>query len=1112
MAFTHLHVHSEFSLLDGLASVKELANAAKQQCMSSLAITDHGNMFGVVDFYNATIKAGVKPIIGCEIYTTPRSRLDKDHSTDRESNHLVLLAKDQTGYFNLVKIVSDANTEGFYYRPRSDIDFIRGHADGLIALSACLAGDVPGMLLKGDYQGAKALALTYLDIFGDGNYYLEIQDQGLEEEQRIREPLIRLSKETGIPLVATNDIHYISREDAEAHDVLLCAQTKQTIKDSNRMRFTGDQFYFRSEDEMRLLFSDIPEAIENTNRIAEMCNFEFDFGTRHLPKFDAPQGKTSGQYLREVCESGFEYRYGDKKEDHREQFEHELSVIERAGFTDYFLIVWDFLRYAREQNIPVGPGRGSAAGSIIAYCLRITNIDPIAYGLIFERFLTLERVTMPDIDIDFCIERRGEVIDYVREKYGQENVAQIITFGRLKTKAAFKAVGRALDIPYGEVDKLVNLIPAKAGNIKEALEGVSYDKNGDIKEEFKVESKVFRQALEAKDSDGIKIYKNLLKFSEALEGKASHPGMHAAGVVICDDKLADCIPLCLTKDKAPCVQYNMTTVEELGFLKMDFLGLRNLTVIAEAERIIERHRGEKVDLSLLDFEDAHVFDLISSGNTEGVFQLENGGMQNFMRQLSPNCFEDIIVGVSMYRPGPMDYIPVYLKNRSKPKDVSFLHPKLKPILDVTYGVMVYQEQVMQIARDLAGYSFSRSDEVRRAMSKKKEDVMMRERQYFVHGMKNDHGEYVIQGCINNGIPESVANEIYDRMVKFSAYAFNKSHAAVYAVLAYQTAYLKTYYTAEFMAALMSSVMNEIESVAKYIRSAKDMGIQVLPPDVLNGEKRFHVKNGAIIMGLQSVKNVGESAIDAIIAARETHIITDLQSFVSAIDTKRVNRRAVESLIYAGAFDSLCPNRAKAIEEYSSLVDHANNPRQRDIPGQISLFFDEPAEVVDYPIEFKLEKEKEMLGLYFSAHPLDKYQWIIDEICTTTVHRVKHPDEYEDEHRAADSNVTKRSSVVIVGLINSVRKIITKKGEAMATLFIEDHYGVIEVVVFPKTYKEYFTTLIPGNIVVLRGKEVHEEDKPANIHAIKITPIHVVEEFYARQNGSIAKKNGGSDNE
>ncbi|MDR0854015.1 MAG: DNA polymerase III subunit alpha [Clostridiales Family XIII bacterium] len=1111
MGFTHLHVHSEFSLLDGLASVKELIKVAEQQGMKSLAITDHGNMFGVVDFYNEALqkdaqgdvlyedeektkpKYRVKPIIGCEVYTAPRTRFDKETGIDNELSHLVLLVKNRVGYENLTKIVSNANTEGFYYKPRTDMDQLREHSEGLIALSACVAGSIPKKLIQGDYDGAKAIATEFLDIYGDGNFYLELQDHGLEEELMIRGDIKKLSRETGIPLVATNDVHYVNRDDSKSHDILLCVQTGQKVTDENRMRFTGDQFHFRTETEMRELFSDIPEAIDNTEVIAQKCNFDFDFQKKHFPEFDTPEGFTAAQYLRKQCEEGLEYRYGAKKEIHRERLEYELSVIEKAGFADYFLIVWDFIRDAIEKGIAVGPGRGSAAGSIVAYVLRITNIDPIKYGLIFERFLNLERVSMPDIDIDFCIDRRSEVIDYVRQKYGENNVAQIITFGTMKAKAAIKDVGRVLDIPYGEVDKIVKLLPEKARTIDEALAGMSKDKKGVIIDEFKLERGAFRKIIGSDNR-----YAALLGHAKALEGKARQPGMHAAGVVICNEALSDCIPLYLTKEKAICVQYNMTTVETLNFLKMDFLGLRNLTVINEAKELIKKNRGTTFDMDSLQFDDENVYRLISSGDTEGVFQLEGGGMQNFMRQLKPNCFEDIIVGISMYRPGPMDDIEAYLKNRKNPESIEYLHPSLKEILLETYGVMVYQEQVMEIVRELAGYTYGQSDVVRRVMSKKKVDKMKEERQFFVYGRSDGEGNMLVPGCVSNGIPEETANEIFDQMISFASYAFNKSHAAVYAVLAYQTAYMKTYYPEEFLAALMNSVMGTKEKVTKYIKSARDSGIPVLPPDILKGEKRFHVRDGKIVMGLQSVKNVGESVIDSVISAREEQEITDMVSFVSAVDSRKVNKKAVQSLIYAGAFDSLCENRAQSIEEYESLACRLGGSARSVAAGQTSLFDSVTEEPLpDFPEDVRLEKEKEMLGFYFSAHPLDKYKWIADQVSTSNIHMICNPEEYEDISQSSHPRES-RVPIIMVGLIETVQHRVTKRGDQMAVFSFEDYFGAIEVLVFKDKYKKYAEILTEGSIVVLRGNAIYEVDRKPCIHAVKITPIEKVEEFYANQ--------------
>ena len=885
MAFTHLHVHTEYSLLDGAASVKKLAARAKELGMDSLAITDHGVMFGVIDFYRACLEEGIKPIIGCEVYTAARSRFDKDSEKDKFMGHLVLLAKDNDGYRNLMKIVSEGYRNGFYYKPRVDKELLREYSEGIIALSACLAGNVQHNLLNGDYLSARKEALELREIFGDENFYLELQDQGLEEEARILPDMKRLHEETGIPFVATNDVHYVMQEDAQAQDVLMCIQTASTIDEDNRMRFPNDQFYLKSEEEMRRIFSNTPEAIDNTAKIAERCNVTFTFGELHLPEFQAPEGLSNREYLRQLCSRGLEERYPDENEESfallRERLDYELTTIENMGYVEYFLIVWDFINYARSRNIMVGPGRGSAAGSIVAYTLRITDIDPIKYGLIFERFLNPERVSMPDIDIDFCYERRGEVIDYVTEKYGTDNVSQIITFGTLKAKAAVRDVGRVLNVSYQETDAIAKAIPF-------ALK-MTIDKALEISPELKL----------MYDSD--ETTRKVIDMARAIEGMPRHASTHAAGVVISKLPLDEYVPLYLT-DKGLATQFNMTTIEELGLLKMDFLGLRNLTIIRDALEMIRENHGVDIDFSRMEYDDPAVYEIISQGNTQGLFQLESGGMTSFMKNLKPDCFEDIVAGIALYRPGPMASIPTYIDNKRNPGHVKYVHESLKPILGVTYGCMVYQEQVMQIVRDLGGYSYGRSDLVRRAMSKKKMDVMLQEKEYFINGKISEDGTVEIPGCIRNGVPREAAEEIFNQMISFAEYAFNKSHAAAYAVLAYETGYLKAHYPVEFMAALMTSVMGDAKSMALYIRNCREMGIEVLPPDVNESEKKFSVvyepedtekNHGKIRFGLMGIKNLGDGPIGAIIDAREQKgKPRDIFRFIDNLDIHRVNKKAV----------------------------------------------------------------------------------------------------------------------------------------------------------------------------------------------------------------------------
>jgi len=1089
MAFTHLHVHSEYSLLDGLAGVKELVSAAAEQGMDALAITDHGNMFGVIDFYNAAKEKGIKPIIGCEIYTAARGMEDRDSVLDREQGHLILLAENMTGYHNLVKLVSAGNMRGFYYKPRVDKELLAKHSEGLIALSACLAGDVPRKLLKNmgepqydeaeNFEEAKREVLAFLDIFGKGNFFLEIQDQGLEEERFILPFMKRLSAETGVPLVATNDIHYLKREHAEAHDVLLCIQTGKRLADEARMRFSGDQFYFRTEDEMRQLFPDIQEAFDVTNEIAARCDVKFDFDSRHLPEYTAPEGKTNESYLRELCAEGLKERYGADEELHRERLDFELSVIEKMGFVAYFLIVWDFIKYARDNGIPVGPGRGSAAGSIVAYVLHITDIDPIKYNLIFERFLNPERVSMPDIDIDFCDERREEVIDYVISKYGEDKVAQIITFGTLKAKAVIRDVGRVIDMPLDKVDRIAKLIP----NDLNIVLASALEKEPRLKDMIKGDREVAR----------------LFEYARILEGKSRHAGTHAAGIVITQNPLDEYVPLFNSKNGVS-TQFTMSTIEKLGLLKMDFLGLRNLSVIDDAIKMIEAGHGVKIDFSAMEMDDREAYRLIAVGNTDGVFQFESAGMRDLMKRMGPTNFEDLIVGVSLYRPGPMEKIPDYLKNRSKPDRIKYDHPLLEPILGVTYGVAVYQEQVMQIVRDLAGYDYGRSDDVRRAMSKKKEEAMQKHRESFVHGL---HGPEAkgrdVPGCVANGISERIANKLFDDMTDFSSYAFNKSHAAAYAVVAYRTAYLKAHYPTEFMAALMTSFMGgDGSKIAHYIRNCKELGLEVLPPCILKSGRNFSVEDGKIRMGLRSVKGCGDGAIDAIIRLRESGVkLGSIRDFVDNIDQTAVNAKAAENLVYAGAFDSIQPNRASALRMYKLFSEQARKERGRVIEGQASLFDfindemnlnDEDHIGQDFELPQKLSLEKEVLGIYFSGHPLDGYSWIIDEIANTTSDKLNHPEEYTDRASAAD--------VIIVGQITNAKHITTKKGDRMAVILLEDMVGTVEVVVFPKTFERSGDGCLYENaIVVVRGKEDRDADGAVRVFASKVTPIDRVEEFF-----------------
>lgn len=1069
MGFTHLHVHTEYSLLDGASRLDPLVKRAAELGMTSLAITDHGVMFGTIDFYRKAKAAGIKPIIGCEVYTAARSRLQKSAEYDKYSGHLILLAENEEGYKNLVKIVSKGYTEGFYYKPRIDNEVLRMYSKGIIASSACVAGRVQQALLRDDYEGAKAEALEYQDIFGKGNFFLEIQDHGLEDEKRINPMLKKLSKETGIGLVATNDVHYINQEDAEYHDILLCIQTGSHLNDTDRLKFPNDQFYLKSCDEMMRLFADVPEAIENTEVIAQRCNVDFEFGHLHLPEFRPPENYDTKSYLRHLCEIGLKKRYGMHAETHRDRLEYELSTIENMGYVEYFLIVWDFINFAREHGIVVGPGRGSAAGSIVAYCLHITDIDPIKYGLIFERFLNPERVSMPDIDVDFCYERRGEVIDYVIEKYGKDRVSQIITFGTMKAKAAVRDVGRVIDMGYSKTDAIAKMIPFDLHMTIEKALGM----NPELKSLYENDREV----------------KYLLDASMALEGMPRHASTHAAGVVISKRPLDDYVPLYMS-DKGVSTQFNMTTVEELGLLKMDFLGLRNLTVIRDALDMIEKNHSVRIDFSSMEYDDSEVYKMISDGNTLGVFQLESSGMTQFMKNLAPDCFEDIIAGISLYRPGPMDSIPTYIANKKDPSCISYVHEKLEPILSVTYGCLVYQEQVMQIVRDLAGYSYGRSDLVRRAMSKKKADVMAREEEYFVNGKLNDDGSIDVPGCVRNGVPEEKARIIFRDMVKFASYAFNKSHAAAYAVLAYETAWLKRYYPAEFMAALMTSVRGEQSQIAKYIRNCKEMGIKVLPPDVNVSEKNFTVNDGVIRFGLSSVKNVGDGIVDEIIRARNAYgVREDLESFLESLDVKKIKRNALECLIKAGAFDSMNKNRAALLASCGPLLDSIQNMRKNNVAGQLSMFGDagdaqesfsnamksasvkkSMPDVKNFEHSVILEMEKELLGVYVSGHPLEDYEKRISEISSVNTAILS-----DGEAISSDED---GSRVVIAGIIDSKRNMITKKNTMMSFVQLEDLYGITEIIVFPNAFEKYHNILEDDAKIVVTGRlQLREDEQP-----------------------------------
>ena len=1083
MAFTHLHVHTEYSLLDGASRIKDLVSRAKELGMDSVAITDHGVMFGVIDFYKECRKQGIKPIIGCEVYTAARTLFDKEVEKDKRMGHLILLARNNQGYRNLIKIVSEGYRHGFYYKPRIDKDVLRKYHEGIIALSACLAGEVQHRLLNGDYDGARREALEMRDIFGEDSFYLELQDQGLEEEARILPDMKRLHEETGIPFAATNDVHYVRQEDAVVQDVLMCIQTGTTVDEENRMRFSNDQFYLKSEDEMRKIFSNIPEACDNTVKIAEQCDVTFEFGHLHLPDFNAPDGMSNRDYLRKLCEEGLVNRYGDENgnvdEKLHDRLDYELSTIENMGYVEYFLIVWDFINYAKNSGIMVGPGRGSAAGSIVAYTLRITDIDPIKYGLIFERFLNPERVSMPDIDIDFCYERRGEVIDYVTEKYGEDNVSQIITFGTMKAKQAVRDVGRVLNVSYPETDAIAKAIPfALKMTIDKALET-----SPELKAKYESEE----------------ITRKVIDMARAIEGMPRHASTHAAGVVISKESIDEYVPLYLA-DKGLSTQFNMTTIEELGLLKMDFLGLRNLTIIRDALEMIEKNHGVKIDFSSMDYDDPKVYELIAGGNTGGIFQLESGGMTQFMKNLKPDCFEDVVAGISLYRPGPMASIPTYIENKKHPESIEYIHESLRPILSVTYGCLVYQEQVMQIVRDLGGYSYGRSDLVRRAMSKKKMDVMLEEKEYFINGKTADDGTIEIMGCVRNGVPKEAAEEIFNQMVSFAEYAFNKSHAAAYAVVAYETGYLKAHYPVEFMAALLTSVMGDASSTAKYIRNCTEMGIEVLPPDVNQSSKKFSVVDGKIRFGLMGVKNVGEGPIDAIIEARESKgLPKDIFQLIDNTDIHRINKKAVESLIKAGALDCLDPNRAAHMGIYESLIESAQSDARNTLEGQLTLFQTNAAtmeenmtvkklpDVNNFDKDILIAQEKEMLGVYITEHPLQEYRERIEKSVTLTSQDLSEVLDNE-ENGNAESFVKDGMTAVMAGIITAKKKLITKSSKMMAFVDMEDLYGTVEVVVFPNVYEKYAGLIAEDRIISVSGTVNFKEGEVPKLLAEKIVDL------------------------
>ncbi len=1074
MAFTHLHVHTEYSLLDGSNKIKEYVKRVKELGMTSAAITDHGVMYGCIDFYKEAKAQGIKPIMGCEVYVAPNSRFDKELTGGEDRYyHLVLLAENDLGYQNLMKIVSKGFTEGYYYKPRVDMEVLREYHEGIIALSACLAGEVQRYIMKGLYEEAKKQALKYLDCFGEGNYFLELQDHGMAEQATVNTALMKMSKELNIPLVATNDVHYTYEDDVEAHDLLLCIQTGKKVTDEDRMRYDGGQYYVKSEEEMRALFPYAQEALDNTAKIAERCNVEIRFHETKLPHYEVPEGYTSVSYLHKLCEDGFAKHYPDDDGTLMARMKYELQVIEQMGYVDYFLIVWDFINYAKANDIMVGPGRGSAAGSIVSYCLHITNIDPINYQLLFERFLNPERISMPDIDIDFCVERRQEVIDYVGRKYGAEKVVQIVTFGTMAARNAIRDVARVMDLPYALADTIAKMIPQELNiTIQKALE-----MNPELKEKYENDLQIH----------------HLIDMSMRLEGLPRNTSMHAAGVLICPRSADDFVPLSRGGDGAITTQYTMTTLEELGLLKMDFLGLRNLTVIQNALRTIERTKGVHLVMEDIDYNDKKVLDYIGTGKCDGVFQLESGGMKSFMKELKPQSLEDIIAGISLYRPGPMDFIPQYIGGKNSPEAITYLCPELEPILAPTYGCIVYQEQVMQIVRDLGGYTLGRSDEVRRAMSKKKTAVMEKEREYFVYGNK----ELNIPGCVGNGISADVGNQIYDKMIDFAKYAFNKSHAAAYAVVSYQTAFLKYYYPVEYMAALLTSVISNAGKVSEYIQVAKEMGIKILPPDINEGEVGFSVSDNAIRYALTAIKNVGRPVIEAIVEERKVRgPFTNINDFIVRMADGEVNKRAVENFIKAGAFDSLGGTRKQFLSVYVQAMDRVHKDKKNSMAGQVTLFDlagDDEKEsfeitlpnVGEFNKELLLTFEKEVLGVYISGHPLESYQSLLKKYATnitTDFYREESGEGEKDGGLTDEESIKVRENerVTIGGMITEKRVKYTKNNQMMAYVTLEDLVGSVEVIMFPKAFERFSTKVAEDAKVFLSGRVQIEDEKDAKL--------------------------------
>ena len=1071
MSFAHLHVHTEFSLLDGSNKIKEYVSRVKELGMNSAAITDHGVMYGVIDFYREAKKQGINPILGCEVYVAPNSRFDREITGgDDRYYHLVLLAENEEGYANLTKIVSKGFVEGYYYKPRVDKELLRKYHKGIIALSACLAGEVARFLTKGLYEEAKKTALEYQEIFGEGNFFLELQDHGIPEQGLVNQQLFKMSEETGIELDATNDIHYTYAEDAKPHDILLCIQTGKKLSDENRMRYDGGQYYVKSEEEMLRLFPYAKQALENTQKIADRCHVEIEFGVTKLPKYDVPDGYTSWEYLQKLCYEGLEKRYGDPSEELKERLSYELETIHQMGYVDYFLIVWDFIKYAKDHGISVGPGRGSAAGSIVSYCLEITTIDPIRYQLLFERFLNPERVSMPDIDVDFCYERRQEVIDYVTRKYGKDCVAQIVTFGTLAARGVIRDVGRVMDLPYAYVDSISKMIPQELGiTIDKALK-----MNPDLKKLYDTDETVT----------------NLIDMAKRLEGLPRHCSMHAAGVVICQKPVDEYVPLSRAADGTITTQFIMTTLEELGLLKMDFLGLRTLTVIQNAV-LLARRKQPELNINQIDYNDQKVLDYIGTGKTDGVFQLESAGMKGFMKELKPHNLEDVIAGISLYRPGPMDFIPQYIRGKNDSSSITYDCPQLEPILAPTYGCIVYQEQVMQIVRDLAGYSLGRSDLLRRAMSKKKAAVMEKERKIFIYGDE----ETGVPGCIKNGIDEQTANKIYDEMIDFAKYAFNKSHAAAYAVVSYQTAWLKYYFPVEYMAALMTSVIDNPSKVSEYIYACRQMNIKILPPDINKGEANFSVDGGDIRYGLAAIKSIGRPVIKAIVEDREElGLFQNLEDFITRLSAKNIlNKRTIENLIKAGALDTLGGTRKQFMSIYVQIVDHVTQEKKNSMVGQMTLFDlvseDQKEEfqirmpdVGEYSKETLLAFEKEVLGIYVSGHPLEAYEekWKKSISATTA--------DFQLDEETGHTKVHDGAKEIIGGMITEKTIKHTKTNQMMAFITVEDLLGTVEVVVFPRDYEKNRDYLEVDSKVFVRGRVSEEDDKPSKMICEKIIPF------------------------